>query len=92
MEYNTSEVGFPEINPLGESLPEWNDAIKKIANAFGLRVIDHAACGITYYNRPYYFQDYNASTSGALHPNALGHALMANLTIHELDNYIRTRY
>lgn len=92
MEYNTSKVGFPEINPLGESLPEWNDAIKKIANAFGLRVIDHAACGITYYNRSYYFQDYNASTSGALHPNALGHALMANLTIHELDNYVRTRY
>jgi hypothetical protein len=91
-ESNNSVVGFPEINAQGESLIEWNEAIRKLAHAFGAKVLDHDVCGITYYNLPTYMGDYTSSTHKALHPNANGHSLIANQTIHDMDNAIRTRY
>ena len=86
----TGSKGFPEINSEGDSLIEWNEAIKKLAHAFGAEVLEHDTCGITYYNLSTYMGDY-LSGSG-LHPNAAGHSLIANKTIEQIDNAVRKRY
>ena len=88
----TGTTGFPEINSNGDSIGEWNDAIRKLAHAFGAKVLDHDVCGMTYYNLSTYTGDYNASTHKGLHPNAAGHSLIANQTIQQMDNGVRTRY
>lgn len=77
----TGSVGFPEINGLGESLTEYNDAIKQLAGAFGAGIIDHAACGMTYYNMDAYTGDWDSTTGKGLHPNAAGMQLIADKTI-----------
>ena len=77
----TGSVGFPEINGLGESLTEYNDAIKQLAGAFGAGIIDHAACGMTYYNMSTYTGDWDETTGKGLHPNAAGMALIAARTV-----------
>jgi lysophospholipase L1-like esterase len=57
--------GFPNINPNDNiSLPELNDHIEKIANAFGCGVIPMDKCGATFFN-------INTYTGDGLHPNAL---------------------
>lgn len=57
--------GFPNINPDDNvSLPELNERIEKIANAFGCGVIPMDKCGATFYN-------INTYTGDGLHPNAL---------------------
>lgn len=88
----TGGVGFPEVNSNGDSLIDWNDAIRKLAEAFGCKVLNHASCGITYYNLSEYTGDYDSGTGKGLHPNADGMSLIANQTIHEMDNTIRIRY
>lgn len=85
-------AGFPEHNRFNETLLVWNDAIKELADLFGAKVLDHNACGITYYNMFKYMGDYVASSSAGLHPNAAGHSLMANKTIDTMDNGILKRY
>ena len=56
--------GFPNINPTdGVSLPELNERIEKIANAFNCGVIPMDKCGITFWNLDTY-------TGDRLHPNA----------------------
>ena len=82
----SGSVGFPEINGLGESLTEYNDAIKQLAQAFGATVIDHAACGMTYYNMSTYTGDWDSTTGKGLHPNANGMAPIAAKTISALVN------
>jgi len=77
----SGSVGFPEINGLGESLTEYNDAIKQLAGAFGAGIIDHAACGMTYYNMSTYTGDWDSTTGKGLHPNAAGMQLIADKTI-----------
>ena len=47
-------------------------------------------CGLTYYNMSTYMGDY--SSGSGLHPNAAGHSLIANQTIHDMDNTVRIRY
>lgn len=86
----SGSTGFPEINSQGNSLGQWNEGIKKLAHAFGAKVLDHDVCGLTYYNLSTYMGDY--SSGSGLHPNASGHSLIANQTIHQMDNAIRTRY
>ena len=88
----TGATAFPEINGNGDSLIEWNQAIIKLAEAFGARILNHAVCGITHYNLDVYTGDYDSGTGKGLHPNASGMSLIANQTIHEMDNSIRTRY
>lgn len=87
-----SPTGFPEINGNGESLSQWNEAIRQLAHAFGAKVLEHGDCGITYYNLSTYMGDWSSSTHQGLHPNASGHSLMANATIHDMDNAVRKRY
>lgn len=85
-------IGFPEINGNGESLTSWNNAIKQLASAFGAKIIDHEVCGITYYNLKTYMGDWAEATGAGLHPNAAGHSLIANQTIHDIDNAVRARF
>lgn len=85
-------AGFPETNAKGDSIGQWNDGIRKLAHAFGCKIINHDMCGITYYNLSTYMGDYQSSTGAGLHPNADGHSLIANSTIHDMDNAIRIRF
>lgn len=80
-----AESGFPEINGNGVSITAFNDAIVELANAFGVKVLEHAKCGLTYQNMPTYNPD-------NLHPNKLGHSLVVNNDIRQMDNYVRARY
>lgn len=86
----TGSLGFPEINNNGDSLIKWNEAIRKLAHAFGAKILDHDSCGITYYNLSTYAGDYSAGHG--LHPNAAGHALIADVSINQIDNTPRVRY
>lgn len=91
-EMNNSVTGFPEINTQGESLIQWNEAIRKLAHAFGAEILDHDVCGLTYYNLSTYMGDYSGTTHKGLHPNAAGHSLIANQTILQLDPSVRQRF
>lgn len=60
------------------SIRDYNDVIKEMASIFGCDVIDTYACGISRYNIS------SLSVDGTLHPNAVGHQLIANKIITEL--------
>ena len=75
---NAADVGEPEYNGNGVYLTEYNNAIKEIAEAYCVEVIDIATCGITNYNASVYMGDFSSSTGLFLHPNAIGHELIAN--------------
>jgi lysophospholipase L1-like esterase len=79
------ETGFPEVNGNGVALVEFNKAIKELAEAFGVKVLDHNKCGLTYQNMPTFNPD-------NLHPNKYGHSLFANNDIRQMDNAVRKRY
>lgn len=73
-----SPEGFPEINDNGIALKRFNDAIIELADAFNVRILDHAKSGLTYQNMSVYDPD-------KLHPNKLGHTLIANYDKRHLD-------
>lgn len=79
------ESGFPEINGNGVALLAFNKAILELADAFGVKVLDHNKCGLTYQNMPTFNPD-------NLHPNKFGHSLVANNDIRQMDNLVRMRY
>ena len=84
---------FPEVNGNGVALSTWNEAIRKLARAFGAKIIDFDQCGITHYNMETYIGDYGDYDEGdGVHPNAAGHSLMANQAIHDMDTTVKTRY
>lgn len=91
MERN-ADVGFPEINENGVSLKDFNDAIVELADAFGVKILDHNKAGMTYQNMDTYTVDWDSSTSKGLHPNDAGHSLIANNDIRQMDNAVRKRY
>lgn len=68
---------WTSVRTKGESIPEWNDAIKEIAKAFGCEVVDFATCAINHYSNT--LQD-------RCHPNIKGHKLMAERLIKDLLN------
>ena len=76
---------FPEINGNGVALSQFNKAIRELADAFGVRVLEHSKSGLTYQNMAIYDPD-------QLHPNAAGHSLIANNDIRQMDGSIRKRY
>ena len=80
-----AETGFPEINGNGVALGEFNKAIRELADAFGVKVLEHNKCGLTYQNMPVFNPD-------NLHPNKFGHSLVANNDIRQMDNAVSTRY
>lgn len=86
----TGENTFPEVNGNGVPLDEWNEAIRDLAALFGVKVLEHAKCGLTYQNMNVYMGDYSAGEG--LHPNAAGHSLIANNDIRQMDPSVRQRY
>lgn len=86
----TGDDLFPESNTNGVLLSDWNDAIRDLADLFGVKVLEHAKCGLTYQNMNLYMGDY--SSGDGLHPNAAGHSLIANYAIRQMDPYVRKRY
>lgn len=58
--------GLNEFNQEGDSLVEFNDAIREIATAYGVKVIELATTGINYASRTDYLVD------SAVHPNEAG--------------------
>lgn len=79
------ETGFPEINGNGVALAAFNKAICELAEAFGVKVLDHNRCGLNYQNISVYESD-------SLHPNKSGHSLIANNDIRQMDGAVRKRY
>lgn len=78
-------TGFPEINGNGVALASFNEGIRKLARAFGVKILDHASSGLTY-------QNMETTDPDHLHPNQVGHSLFANNDIWQMDNYVRFRY
>lgn len=78
-----ADVTSPEVNTAGVYLTEYNNAIKEIANAYCVEVIDTACCGINYRNASLYMGDFT-SEGKFLHPNAEGHKLIAQKVIKSL--------
>lgn len=85
-------VGFPEANDNSVLLATWNEAIRDMADLFGLRILEHAKCGLYYQNMSTYMGDYSSSNQTALHPNAKGHSLIANNDIWQMDASCTKRY
>lgn len=79
---------FPEMNDSGIPLLDYNKAIIEIADAFGVKVLHHDSCGITYYNRAAYVM----SSGNDVHPNEAGHSLIANNDIRQMDPSVKTVY
>lgn len=86
----SGDVVFPESNGNGDLLVVWNDAIRDLADLFGVKVLEHAKCGLTHQNLAQYMGDY--ASGKALHPNAAGHSLIANNAIRQMDPVVRKRY
>ena len=80
----SGSTGFPEINGNGIALVDFNIAIEELARAFGVKVLDHNRCGLTYQNMSVYNPD-------QLHPTKGGHSLIANNDIRQMDNAVRKR-
>lgn len=76
---------FPEINGNGVALDVFNKAIRELADAFGVKVLEHNKCGLTYQNMSVFNPD-------ELHPNKYGHSLIANNDIWQMDSSCVTRY
>ena len=68
---------WTSVRTKGESISEWNDAIKEIAKAFGCGVVDFASCAIN---------NHSSTLEDRCHPNIKGHKLMAERLIKDLLN------
>lgn len=79
-----ASTGFPEINGDGVALASYNEAIRELANAFGVKVLEHGTA-LTYQNMSAYNPD-------ELHPNKDGHSILANNDIRQMDAGVRIRY
>lgn len=86
------DVGFPEINGDDIKLQTWNQAIRDMAGLFGVKVLENERCGLTYFNLATYMGDYDGETGQALHPNALGHSMIANNAIRQICPSCMVRY
>lgn len=69
------DMTFPEKNANNVLLNDFNNAIRELADLFGVKILEHAKCGMNYHNMSEYMGDY--SEGAGLHPNADGHSLMA---------------
>lgn len=68
---------WTSVRTKGESISEWNNAIKEIAKAFGCGVVDFATCAIN---------SHSSTLEDRCHPNIKGHKLMAERLIKDLLN------
>lgn len=75
---------FPTNNGL-YSLPQFNDAVREVADFFGCQTIDFDKDGITFENC--YIEGYiTDSPTTPTHPSTKGHAIMAKQAIKDLTN------
>lgn len=76
---NTDENAFPEKNQDSLALPKYNEAIRELADAFGVDIIELSKCGITFHNRKKYLTD-------ELHPLQTGMDLITRKVVNTLKN------
>ncbi len=69
---------FPKLNKNGNTILEYNTAIKELADAFSVNVIELDKCGITWQNLATFTDD-------KLHPNTDGHLKIASKVVRTLD-------
>ena len=69
---------FPKLNKKGNTVLEYNTAIKELAEAFSVNVIELDKCGITWQNLVTFTDD-------KLHPNVEGHLKVARKVVRTLD-------
>lgn len=84
LERTTGDITSPDKNSSGVYLTEYNEAIRELAKAFCVEVIDLESCGINHYNGSAYMYDYEAGTGAFLHPNAEGHRMLSHKVIKAL--------
>lgn len=71
-----------ETNSIGLKLSQYVDAIKEVARYYSIPVIDtNAISGIT----PYVTSNYNAYINDGLHPNEVGHELLAKNIVGQFE-------
>lgn len=73
---------FPKKNNNGNTVLDYNKAIRSIADAFSVNVIELDMCGITW-------QNLTSFTDDKLHPNVSGHLKISNKVVQTLDPFIR---
>ncbi len=82
-----SSKKYPPLNGSNDSISDFNDVIRKVADYMGCPLIDIAKCGIDWYNcYPTYISD---SSDSPTHPNTTGHKVMGNKAVADLT-YIPT--
>lgn len=80
-----NKTHFPSNNG-DNTLPEYSDKIREIANIMGCGVIEFDKDGITWENcYPTYISD---SSTGPLHPNTTGHAVMGRKAVSDVKYYL----
>ena len=85
---NFKRVNYSEfpVNNGANSLPDYNNAIRELADAFGCGVIELDKDGITFENMyPTYISD---SATIPTHPNATGHGLMGRKAAIDIKKYL----
>ena len=76
---NENENAFPEKNQNNVPLSKFNDAIRELANAFGVEIIELSKCGITFQNRKKYLTD-------ELHPLQIGMDLITRKVVNTIKD------
>jgi len=74
-----TDAAFPTNNS-SIALAEYNKAIKQLAAAFGVKVLDWNASGLNWHS------------SDNLHPDKYNHSVMANYAISQLEPSVKVRY
>lgn len=82
---------FPIVNKFGDSLEDYNNAIRDVANMFGAKVIEFSKSGLTYHSNSKYTAN-DGMAYEDLHPNVNGMSLLANECIKTIEPSCNIRY
>ena len=84
--HRLSYSGYPSRNGLN-TIYQYNDIIRKVANFFGCGIIEFDKDGITYANAASgaYYNEGTSPTASHTHPNTKGHKLLGNRAIIDLQ-------
>lgn len=81
----TTNGTYPPTNSNGETLPQYNQAIRDVADYCGCSLIEFDKSGITFNNAMNdYYADYSSTNGTFTHPNDNGHLLMGKRAIVDL--------
>ena len=84
IERTSDDLISPDKNQAGIYLSEYNNAIREIAKAFCVEVIDLESCRINHYNGVNYMYDYDSDLGTFVHPNSEGHRMISHKVIKSL--------